>query len=329
MGNFYANITLVDADAEAVVNALASLKREAWVATERATVVVFDRACDEQDVEQLEQLTVALTKRLQCSALAACNHDDDTLLLVLATSGKMLDRYNSNPGYFDGREESPSGGNAERLSAVFHSPAAVVDVERALRADHAEYVLEVDRHRALQSALGMPETLSFLGYRYVSAGDLHGGPAAATLRHVGDDGDASLGAAIPNPVPMQVLHAEATAAFQAEPDTMWNTFALYLQEVDVPERAQVLFGVERGNGGQLLERLRHYIIAHDLIDLNLQIHADEPLVEFLGEREFGMFAVPGLLLAALKLEPMSAEQIADFKRGDPDLLGRLMRGLGE
>jgi hypothetical protein len=332
MGNFYANITLPLTDIDAVAGALTDLDRVAWLASDGRATVVFDRACDEQDERQLERLAVALSKRLDCAALGAGNHDDDVLLLVLAERGKVTDRYDSNPGYFKGRRDGPEGGSGAALCAAFGADDRIRKVEKVLRTVHADFPLEIDRHRALQSLLGLPETLSFLGYRYVARGELDGDSAAATLRRVGAAGGDTPTAAggapsadmASHPALNEPTYERSMAAMQAEsPDVFWNAYALMLQDAEVPERSRPIFGVARGNGYMLFERMRSYLISHRLIGHDGWVRADDQLADLVGEREFNQLALGRLLLAALGLQPMTAEQIAAFQRGDPDLLRRI------
>ena len=337
MGNFYSNITLPVRDTSAVAAVLTGLRRDAWVAVDRDNTVVFDQRCDEQDVGELEHLAVALSQRLQCGALAVCNHDDDVLSLVVVASGSIIDRYDSNPGYFDGRQSLPTGGNAAELCALFGVPDRRSDAEQILRADHAEYVVEFDRHRALQVTLGLPERLSFLGYRYVTRGELAGDPVAATLQRVGADqsspaadAGARSGAFATHLAVQSPTYERSVAAMQAEsPDVFWNAYALALGESAVAERWQPLFRVARGNGGFLFMQLREYVITHRLVGPDGWIRADDLLADFLGEREFNQLALGRLLLRALGLPPLTADQIAAFQRGDRELLERLGRAMSE
>jgi hypothetical protein len=331
MGNFYTNVTLTLADIDAVADALTDLKRDAWLASDGRSTVVFDRACDEQDERQLEQLALALSTRLQCAALGACNHDDDVLLLVLAARGEVVGRYDSNPGYFDGRRERPDDASGAALCAAFGVDDRVREVQEVLRTEHAKFPIEIDRHRALQSLLGLPETISFSGYRYVARGELDSVSAAGTLRRVGGaatDSSTTTGAAssdlASHPAASQATYERSMAAMQAEsPDVFWNAYALMLQHADVPERSRPIFGVARGNGYFLFERLRAYVISHRLAGPDGWIRADDQLAELLGEREFNQLALGRLLLAALGMQPMTAEQIAAFQRGDPEFLRRI------
>src|SRR5947209_14769763 len=107
MGNFYANVTLRTADADGAASILDELERTAFVTVVGDITVVYDEKCDEQDLEELERLAGALSKRLKCAALAVCNHDDDVLWYALVENGAAVDTYDSNPGYFEGSAAEP------------------------------------------------------------------------------------------------------------------------------------------------------------------------------------------------------------------------------
>jgi hypothetical protein len=330
MGNFYANIALRTSDIDRVERTLTELDRDAFVATDGRLTMVFDRECDNQDVSALEGLSVALSKSLGCSALAACNHDDDALLLLSVDSGQLVDRYDSTPGYFGRRRRDPEGGDAVWLCRAFGSGGGASDCEKqvtdVLRTPHAEIGFEVDRHRSLQGLLELPETMSFLGYRYVARGELAADPAAGTLRKLGKAAsEESRGSPVKNSVGRE--QADALVALQnAEPDLFWNAYALALGEAKVAQRFVPLFGVAEGNGQVLFRRVRDYILSRGLVAPGGQIHADDLLAEFLGVREFPQLALTRLLREALEMPPMSADQIAAFGRNDPELLLRVARG---
>ena len=189
MGNFYANVALRTSDIEAVVRTVTALDRHAYVAREGDVTYVFDEQCDEQDLEDLERLAIALSKELACVALGACNHDDDVLVMLLAERGALTDRYDSNPGYFDGAPSPPSGGDAERLCRAFGVPNKVDEVEDLLRRRNDDVGPEVGRHAALCQLLGLSERLGIQGYRYLSQGELVEGLEPAMLRLVAPAAD--------------------------------------------------------------------------------------------------------------------------------------------
>src|SRR5262245_37118505 len=102
MGLFYSNLTVYHAELPALRVALRRLARQAFLSpTVHGHTVVFDKAMDDQDSKAIERLGKAVTRALSCSALAAVLHDDDVLYLWLFQKGRLRDRYDSCPAYFD------------------------------------------------------------------------------------------------------------------------------------------------------------------------------------------------------------------------------------
>jgi hypothetical protein len=326
MGNFYANITLRTDDGDQVAKTLTALGRDAWTAQDARVTMVFDRQCDDQDTDALERLTVALSQVLSCAALAACNHDDDVLLLLSVDAGKVVDRYESTPDFFQGRYHDPAGGNARWLCHAFGASAREEQVAAALRASHDDVGLEIDRHRSLQRLLGLPQTMSFLGYRYVARGELVADSAATSLRKIDPPGPDERPSRTVSPAPDPEYERGITAMKAEEKDLFWDAYALALADAKVPDRFVPLLGIAEGNGQVLFRRLSAYLVANKLVGPAGWIRADDLLAEFLGEREFHQIALNRLLRNALRIPPLSAEQIAAYGRGDSDLLQRIGRG---
>lgn len=139
MGLFYSNLTVFRPVRTALRAELRRLKREAYLSpTIRRHTVVFDKAMEEQDGKVIERLGKAVTKALSCSALAAVLHDDDVLYLWLFDNGRVRDRYDSCPSYFDPHAietAPPAGGNAKTLCEAFGRPRRADRVEALLRAN--------------------------------------------------------------------------------------------------------------------------------------------------------------------------------------------------
>ena len=180
MGSFYTNITLRTDRHDDVVEALHDLHRDAFVsAAHKGSIVVFDKKCEDQDVDSLKQLAGALSTRLKCPALGVLNHDDDILMYVLFDSGRLLDEYNSSPGYFDsGPGDEPEGGDASSLGRAF-GVASTSGIEEILHTPNAAghddgYAVESERHQALVEALGLPEVAVQAGYNYLEEGEVEG-----------------------------------------------------------------------------------------------------------------------------------------------------------
>jgi hypothetical protein len=327
MGNLYANISLRTSDVEAVVRTVTALDRHAYVAREGDVTYVFDEQCDEQDLEDLERLAIALSKELACVAFAACNHDDDVLVILLADRGAVTDRYDSNPGYFDGAPGAPSGGDAEQLCGAFGVPDNVDDVEDLLRRRNDDVGPEVGRHAALCRLLGVSERLGIQGYRYLSQGELVEELEPAMLRLVAPAADrhrppSGRSSKTRDTASSSVGADNMMAAMQAEPDLFWNSYALALHDADIPERFVSLFGIAQGNGHLLFTRLLEYVMSRKL-SKNGWVHADDLLADFLGQRKFVPIALARLLRGALGIPPLGEDQIAAFNRGDRELLLRI------
>jgi len=191
MGSFYTNITLRTTESAAVVAALRSGKRTALVSPPvSGCTVVYDRECEDQDLEVLNGLASSLAATLRCPALAVLVHDDDVLIYTLHEDGELVDEYNSAPEYFESGEFGPpEGGDAERLSRVFGG-GDVAKAEEVLRAERAGdrdegYVFESERHQALVEAIGLPMLAVSTGFNYIEAGELPEGVTEASFTRVG------------------------------------------------------------------------------------------------------------------------------------------------
>src|SRR5262245_14352437 len=136
VGLFYANLTVYRPPREALLGTLRRLGRTAFVGpTAHGHTAVFDRANDDQDADDIERLGCDLTGGLSCSALAAVLHDDDVLYLWLFRDGRLLDTYDSLPGYFDPAAEPgpPAGGSGNLLCNAFGRPERPERLDRLLR----------------------------------------------------------------------------------------------------------------------------------------------------------------------------------------------------
>lgn len=191
MGSFCTNITVRTADTDGVAAAVRQAGRTAYIAPpENGSIVVFDEASEGQDPEVLKTLALHLARTCRCPALAILNHDDDVLVYVLFDAGKVVDEYNSAPGYVDADADPgapPAGGDAQRLTAAFGAPDRAADTERILRAaGNAEegFVFATDRHRELASVLRLSSAAVGMGYTYLEEGELPEGLQLAALLKV-------------------------------------------------------------------------------------------------------------------------------------------------
>ena len=321
MGNFYTNIVLSDTNVDTVASLLEALGRRAYAASEGKVTVVYDERCDEQDLEELERLSRTLSARLNRTAIAFCNHDDDVLWYALVEDGKVTDRYNSRPGYFDGASgrDRPEGGDARRLCAAFGAAARYQEVEGLLRGTRSIVGLEVDRHVKLLEQLDLPSSLAILGYGYVGGGELADSAPGAVLRVVGGAPDPTNDSPAPNergsdPPTGGVSLAQAEAS-----EIMRQGARLAFAEVEIPPRFRRLLGKGRVNGFTALLRLQMYIVANKLSPhpaLTI-IYADDSVAELLGQRKIAYVALARLLGGALGVPPLSPADEEALRSGDP------------
>jgi hypothetical protein len=326
MGNFYTNIVLSDTNVDTVASLLEMLGRRAYAASQGKVTVVYDERCDEQDLAELEQLAGTLSAKLNCTAIAFCNHDDDVLWYALVEQGKVTDRYNSRPGYFDGAPggDRPEGGDALRLCTAFGAAARYQEVEQLLRGTRSAGGLEIDRHVKLLEHLDLPPSLAILGYGYVGGGELAGSAPGAVLRTVGGAPDPTNDS--PNEQrPARTSGGESPA--QAETfEIMRHGAALAFAEVDIPRKFSRLLGRGRINGYTALLRLQYYIVANKLsphAGMTI-IYADDSLAELLGQRKIEYISLARLLARALGVAPLSAADEAALRSGDAAFTKRFL-----
>jgi hypothetical protein len=185
MGSFYTNITLKGADLEATLGALDG--RRAFAAAIGPDVLVFDEACEEQDVRLLAALCEELSRALHCAAIAVLNHDDDVLLVYVYQDGARVTDYDSCPGYFSGEDSPPSQADVTALCASLGASSSRDRVAAILAAGFDEFAFATERHEALSSALGLPQQAVGSGYLYILQGELPLGLGDVDLTRVGGD----------------------------------------------------------------------------------------------------------------------------------------------
>jgi hypothetical protein len=179
MGLFYSNFTLYGPAHQQVVDAVRRLRRVAYVSpTVNGFTTVYDRASEHQDFDVIEEVGRQLSLDLECPVMAIILHDDDVLYYWLFRYGDVRDEYDSSPAYFDPDSEPlpPEGGDCDELCEAFGVPSAAARVEVILREDLLEEgaILpgEMERHRALAEALGMPDHAIGVGYNAIRHGYL-------------------------------------------------------------------------------------------------------------------------------------------------------------
>jgi hypothetical protein len=179
MGNFYTSIALRGPDQDQALAALKAQGRIAYISpTENGFAIVCDEETESQDDMILTDLASDLSDRLQCVALAVLNHDDDILAYWLFEKGEFVDDYDSCPGYFEGDDSGPEGGDAEKLCRALGAAGRAAEVQ-AILSNTDDYLFAIERHGALAEVLGLPSFSVGLGYDYIAADEIEGIDPAA------------------------------------------------------------------------------------------------------------------------------------------------------
>lgn len=181
MGHFYTNITLAGPTQPRLAEVLRRLEWHAYVSpTVGGVTTVFEFASESQQLDVIKDLATDLSDAFDCPALAVVNHDDSVLYFWLYESGKLTAEYHSCPSYFWGDHLPPRADHVDRLCAAFGAPVARRKVEEILAYDKLDpankgagrYVWEVERHRDLLAALGLPALSAGVGFCYIRDKDL-------------------------------------------------------------------------------------------------------------------------------------------------------------
>ena len=161
MGNFYTNVSLRTSERSAVIRHMREQGRACFVSqTNSGCTVVYDRRCEEQDVNDLEALTLELSGTLHCAALAVLNHDDDVLWMGLAQNGRWVTTYDSSQSF---------SGSAIQIALTFKVLGLLPLLWLLMRSPFM--LFEMWRHTAIAWALGLPNFSVGLGYHYLAQGE--------------------------------------------------------------------------------------------------------------------------------------------------------------
>lgn len=135
-------------------------------------------------------LAMLSTRAFGTVALLAEVQNEETLRLRLFERGEPTDEYLAEPGYADGNDLPPSGGNAARLCTAFGiADAETVDeLSALLRAgrydDEYGYAVASDRHREIADLLGFPAASIGTDYGDIERGKMPEGLVDSGLRFV-------------------------------------------------------------------------------------------------------------------------------------------------
>jgi hypothetical protein len=173
MGNFYTNFEIFGGETDDVLRVAKELRRRAFAIVDQyGNQLLFDAACDDQDVEEIERLGSRMAERLQTPILACLNHDDDHLWLWLFRDGRV-DRYQTvlhGPAF------------AWRLSRIRGGLSAFPLMAAILT--WPTFIFQVIRHTLLNKVASLSPLSPGLGYNYLSQGELPPGLTADEIRRV-------------------------------------------------------------------------------------------------------------------------------------------------
>ena len=162
MGNFYTNFAILGTDKEKVVAFFKQRKRRAYIAPDsNGIIIAYDRDCEDQDLEEIEQLGRGLSENTESVVLSSLNHDDDYLLLRLFVKGECVGTYNS---FFNASKMSFN------LAKHFHRWSSLPSVFLILAVPW--FLFQVWRHSLLVKSMGLPLWSVGAGYEYISNGEI-------------------------------------------------------------------------------------------------------------------------------------------------------------
>ncbi|MGH9547718.1 MAG: hypothetical protein ACRD3W_00020 [Terriglobales bacterium] len=173
MGSFFTNIHAKSVDIAEVKECLQQANFvPAYLLEDAQWTSIFPEATESQDWEILETMCEDLSKSLNTSVIGAVVHDSDILNYVIYEAGLQADLYDSDPGYWDGEEELPNGGNVAVLSKLSTIEIDDKELERILRkpssAEDEEFIFANDRWYKIARLLGIDLRFITSGFQYLS-----------------------------------------------------------------------------------------------------------------------------------------------------------------
>jgi hypothetical protein len=175
MGNFYTNITVRGVKADRTVGVLRDLGREAYLVELNGDTIVFDRQSESQDTEILAALGEHLATKLEASAFAVLNHDDDLLWFQVYDHSELVAEYANRGG---------PRTNVHALCRVFNRPKDTKNIIAVWLLLRRPFLFQVNRHRRLARRLGLPEASVGSGFDYLSRGEVPPGVTLDQVIHV-------------------------------------------------------------------------------------------------------------------------------------------------
>jgi hypothetical protein len=144
-------------------------------------VTVYDATSDEQDLDELHRLAMALSRGLRTAVFTFLVHDSDVLMYLLFENGQLADEYNSVPDYFGEAGEADEERYRGDPSVVLRHCRAgttAADVERVLHGD-ADADFAEEGLGQLAALLGIDPARASIGFNYFVEGADDGSVADA------------------------------------------------------------------------------------------------------------------------------------------------------
>jgi hypothetical protein len=178
VGGFYVSFAVHGASQAGLTDSLKELKCRGFVSKDVEGINVFyEEKADSQDEDVILAVGTRVSKAVGKQVLAVLNHDDSVLMYWLFKAGKVVDTYNSAPGYFNDEDNTPVGGDTKKLCKAFATKEAGELIREILTSE--DYVFAVERHEALAVALGMDPRFACLGFEAINGGEF---PAGVTKK---------------------------------------------------------------------------------------------------------------------------------------------------
>lgn len=137
MGAFVVNFHVRISSKEAVAEVLQGMSLEAaWISGGKGPwVTVWEALASRQDTVRIQELAQAISQQLEAPLIGFLNHDSDVVCYWLFDSGKLLDEYNSCPGYFDGdsSQEESMAADCQTLVKYCTPGTTVEELEEVLK----------------------------------------------------------------------------------------------------------------------------------------------------------------------------------------------------
>ena len=177
MGAFVVNFHVQGSSQDRVTDVLQGIGIEGgWISGPTGRWISFwDSLASRQDTARIQEIAQPLSRQLEAPVIAFLNHDSDFICYWLYDNGKLLDEYNSCPGYFDGdaSQESAMAANCELLRKYCRTDTSVEVLEEilkiwtpaeAMQGITSQYVFAEERLSALAPHLEIRSEMLYTDY---------------------------------------------------------------------------------------------------------------------------------------------------------------------